>query len=778
MLAIAIGACTAIFSVLNRVLLQPLPYPDDGRLVVVEAHHRELESSAGFVSPLDFDELRASTKSFEALSAWQRSTSTLTGLTRPRRVEALLVSDGFFSVMGLPVQHGRAFVSEEDAPDGPRAVVLSDGYWKRNLGADPNVVGSLLILDGESHTVVGIAHPELRFTRDVEIWLPLRLQPERWPRGFRYLGVVGRVSAQSSLEAAQEELAAFSANQERVFPAESTGWKLELQRLRDRMVNRVRSTLWVLFSAVVAVLAIAGTNVANLLMFRGWARRHELAVRRSLGARPFRLFGQLVLDAFLIALLGGLGGLSLATLFVTAIPKLAPANFPRSAEISLDPWIVCFSLLLVFAVTTVFGAVPAIRVVRLSANTSLRSGGRSSFGSQDAGRARLVLVAGEVALALVLVITASLFLRSLNMLIKTDPGFQTAHLSALELELPAQRYDRPAQGRLLQDFVEQLAAMPGVDSIGAVHPLPLSGGSPARFAFSVEGQHTAVGDLPEVPIWTASPGYFKTMGIPLLSGRTFSVSDQPGTEPVAVVNRTFVERHLGGGEAVGLTVTLGSDPSSENAFRLRIVGVVGATRHDQLIKEPEPQLYYSNLQFPFRFTTLVVRSALDTISLTASIAAVAKSLDPALPVADLQTIEEIVVGSLARRIFTTRLITGFAALSLVLAMSGVFAVLAYSIGQRTRELGLRLALGASQKRLLSQLVREGMAPVVAGFIVGGIVSIVVARLFQSHFHGVEATDPMSFIGGGAILLAVALLASVAPSLRVMSIAPANLLREE
>jgi len=776
-LALGVGATTAVFSVVNGVLMRPLPYPDADKLVVLGESHRELFSANWFVSPLNFKDWRERNRSFEGLAAWQRTTLALTGSDGAESIEALRVSAGFFDTMGVAPVLGRGFAEAEDQPGDDTVVVLSQGLWQRRFGADPAIIGTSITLDGVPHVVVGVAAETFAFTADVEIWAPIALDYESWPRDFRWLGVVGRLGANTTLEAAMADMDSVAAQLEEEFPQTNSGWRASSSGLKERMVRNVRPALLTLQVAVIFVLAIAAANVANLLLFRGTARSREIAIRQAVGASRPRLFRQLLVESVMLALGGAAAGLLLAVYGMDLLLRFVATDFPRLAEVGVDGTVFGFALLVSLVTGVAFGSIPAMQIPAMGGG-GISDAGNRSVGSAGAARVRKGLIVAEVALTLVLLVGASLLISTLVNLLDIDPGFDPERVLAAEFELPEATYgESAAQIAFFGDLTERVTALPGVEAAGTISPMPLVGAvAPSPFVIDQRAMPEA-GSGQETPFWFASPGYFTAMRLPLVRGRYLENSDVAEAAAVMLINQTFAERFFPGEDPIGRRFGFGRDPAAVPAWTT-IVGVVGDVHHDALTREPGPQVYFSSLQSPFRFATLVVRGAGEPRGLVEPVRAAVQAVDPNLPISNLRTVEEIVAGSLADRRLSVILLGIFAGLALFLAAVGIFGVLSYSVTQRAPEVGVRMALGAGKASVMGLILRQGMPPVLLGVAIGSAAALALTRLLESQLYGVSGTDPLILMATAAVLVVVALAASVLPTRRATRIDPIVVLRND
>ena len=776
-LALGIGATTTIFSVANGVLIEPLPYPDPDRLIRLIDSNPTLGFPRFATSPPDFRDWREQSRSFESLVTSTRASLNLTGDREPERIDAAAVSAGFFETLGLPLLAGRGFSPAEDQPNGPKAVVLSEGLWTRRFGRDPGIVGRAITLDGAPHTVVGIAPAAVDIPTKSEAWVPLALEITEDQRGGHWLSTLGRLKPGVTLEQAQAEMSGIAARLAAQYPATNTGWGLQLVRLKDLMVEDIRPALRALLWAVAAVLLIACLNVANLLLVRLASREREVAVRTALGAGRGRLLRQFLTESVLLSLAGGGLGLLLAAWGTRALVAINADNIPRAREIGVDGRVLLFTFGLSVATGLLFGLLPALQAARADLSRPLKEGGRGIAGGVG-GRLTSLLVLVEVAVALVLLVGAGLLLKSFSQLGSVPPGFDPRGVMTLNLQLPESTYaEEEAQARFFRELLPKISALPGVEHAGTGFPLPLSGGG-FFLAFLVDGRPAPEpAAVPSSGIRMVSPGYLEAMSIPLVRGRTITAADDQGAERVVLVNQKLAASIFAGEEVLGKRITFG-DPAAEDPKWRTIVGIVGDVRHAELDEEPGNETYVPVLQMPQPRTTIVARTAGDPGALSGPLRAAVQELDPSLPVFKVQTLEQVVAGSLAEPRLNTVLLAAFSLLALVLAAVGVYGVISYSVAQRTHEMGLRMALGASMRDVRKLVLGQGMRVVLAGVVMGLALAFLATKLLASLLYGVSSRDPLTFVLVPLVLAAVALVASWVPARRATRVDPVVALKYE
>ncbi|HEV7668452.1 MAG TPA: ABC transporter permease [Thermoanaerobaculia bacterium] len=774
-LALGIGANTAIFSVVQAVLLKPLPFPEPDRVIrLIDVAPDKLR--AGATSPPDFADWQAQNRAFSHLAAIGTEFVNLTGEGEPERLYAGQVSGDFFGALGAKPLLGRPLLPAEDVAGGPNVAVLSSRFWQRRFGGDPGIVGRRLILNGEPTVIVGVVASSLDLPKGAELWLPLRLTVKEEQRGGHYLRVLGRLRPGVSLPRAQSEMSGIAARLAIAHPDTNTNWGIRLSPLRETMVENIRPALFVLLGAVGLVLLIACANVANLLLSRLAAREREVAVRTALGAGRGRLIRQFLTESTLLSLAGGLLGALLAAGGTPLLLALFGDRIPRAQEVGIDGAVLAFTLVLSLGTGLLFGLLPALHASSPNLQSTLRDGAKGA-GDRRGRRTRSSLVFAEVALAIVLLVSAGLLVRSLRELQNVRPGFRSDHALSVQVALPESGYkEEPKQVAFYRDLLPRLAALPGVKSAAAGYPLPLSGNR-YRLAFQAEGLPAEVTDLPRANMAFVSPDYFATLGIPLQQGRVFDGHEAIGGEKVTVINRTLAETIWRGQNPIGRRISF-DVPVNEKSEWFRIVGVVGDVHHLGLDEDSGNQSYLPLFQSPISEAGLVVRTAGSPTGLAAAVTRTVRQIDPALPVADVKTLDALLADSVAEPRANAFLLSLLAALALVLSAVGVYGVLSYSVAERTREIGLRMALGAGAGQILRQLLREGLGIVLAGIAAGLLGAFFLARVLASLLFGVTTRDPLTFVGVPLVLLAVALIATWVPARRATKVEPVVALRYE
>ncbi len=786
-LALGIGANTAIFSVVNAVLLRPLPYKNPERLVMMWQTNLRQGIGQDSVAAPNFLDWREQSQSFEHMAAYRGQSFNLTVGDKPEQLPGAVVSASFFQVLGVKAALGRLPQTEVDQPGGNLVAVLSHGLWQRHFGADPNLIGKPLTLNGESFTAVGIMPPGFKYPLDdTEVWalskravpeLPITIPGIDDPltlRGATYLKVIARLKPGVSLTQAQAEMATVSHRLEQYEDNEGVGVKII--PLQEQLVGDSRLVLLVLLGVVGFVLAVACANVANLLLARAAVRQKEIAIRHALGASRWRLARQLLTESVLLSVIGGVLGLVLAWWGIDLLMASIPEEIPRVKEVSLDPYVLGFTFAVSVLTGVLFGLAPALGASKPDLNSVLKEGGRTSTESIRRNRVRSLLVVSEVALALVLLVGAGLMMQSFLRLSEVNPGFNPENLVTAGLWLPQFKYPEDAQQvAFYTKLLERVAQLPGVSSSAAISVLPLTG-SNVSTSPRVEGRpEPDEGERSEVQLRSVSPGYFRTMGIPLLQGRDFSTRDDEDAQGVVVISEAGARRLFGSKDAA-MGERLDYVGDMEIHSWSEIVGVVGDVHESGLDQEATAEVYAPYRQLPSAFMSVVTRSALDPTNLTNAIRREVQAIDKDQPILEARTMNERIAESIAARRFSMQLFAVFAGIALVLAVVGIYGVMSYTVARRTHEIGIRMALGAGRGDVLHMVVGQGMILAAVGISIGVIAAFALTRVISSMLYGVSATDPVTFVGVAMLLTIVALVACYIPARRATKVDPMVALR--
>jgi len=791
-LALGIGANTAIFTVVNTVLLQPLAYPQPDRLVQLELSSPQ--GNGNVTSIPKFNVWREQTQAFQDVAAYDFGGPgvNLTGGDRPEQLKGIRVSAGFFKVFGARLAAGRTFSTEEDRPGGPALVVVSGGLWRRRFGADPNLVGKSIALGDEPYTVTGILDSSFASDPPADVYLPLRADPNSSDQAH-YLRATARLKPGVTLDQAKAAMNRAAEEYKRRFPSAlgpQEGFTAE--PLRDTVVGDVRKSLLVLVGAVGFVLLIACANVANLLLARATIRKREIAIRAAIGAGRGRLIRQLLTESVLLSLSGGVLGLVLGYLGVRALLAINPGNIPRIGErgsaVMLDWRVLLFTLVASVLTGILFGLIPAFNISRTDINETLKESGQRSGGGLRQNKARSILVVSEVALALVLLMGAGLLIRTFLALRGVNPGFDTHNVLTMEMSLTGTRFETTAAvDQLVRDANRRVASLPGVASIASTCCLPLEGGF--GLPFTIEGRPLTNGPFHGGGSWrTVSPRYFEVFRIPLLRGRTFTDRDDGGAAPVVLINEGLAKQFWQNSDPVGQRITIGKGvgPEFEEPPR-EIIGIVGDVRDQGLNNNPDPIMYIPVAQVKNGVTALnnriipvtwVVRTDVEPFSLSQEIQEELRTASRGLPVAHVRSMEQVRGESTSRTDFNLMLLAIFAGVALLLAAIGIYGLIAYSVQQRTQEIGIRIALGASRQDVRRMVVRQGMMLALMGVLLGAAAAIGLTRLMASLLYGVKAQDPVTLVSAAAALAGVALMATYVPAFRASRVDPIVSLRYE
>jgi len=784
-LSLGIGANAAIFSVTNAILIRSLPYKDAEHLVFLWENKLSKGMRQEKLSPVEFTEFQKASLALDQMGAIRSQSSVLTEGELPERIETAAVSPSVFEMLGMEPALGRSFASDEAQPEKNHVAILSAGLWQRRFGSDPNILGKRLSLNGGLFTIVGVAASRFRLPGiQSELWIPYTPDPtDLLPsnRGQRVLNVVAHLKPGTSLDQAQSEMRIIADRVAREYPDMNAGFSAELVPLREQLSSGIRSTLWMLMAAVAGVLLIACVNVAHLLLARAGAREKEIAVRTALGANPGRLVRQLLTESVLLGVIAGAIGLLLAYWGTWILARLVPAALPQADEIPMDWRVLGFTLAVSIITGVAFGLAPALASSRANLNLVLRSGGRGGTGARTRTRVRDVLLVCEVAISAALLIGAGLLIHSLVRLQEVNPGFRADHVLTMQLSLPQARYAGLKVGLFYDRLLGRVAQLPGVQAAGVCRFLPL-GGSDASLNFQIEGQpRLNDADQPRAKYRTASGGYFVALGIPLVRGRLFDSRDNQQTPKIVIINETAAQRYWPNDNPIGKRILSGVDQDQWST----IIGVVGDVKHSGLDADTNPETYYHYLQIPpevmnFAESTmaLVIRTNADPVAMTSAVREDLRTLDSSQPVFNIHAMQDLVNSSVSQPRFRAFLVGAFAGLALVMATLGLYGVVAYSVTQRTTELGIRVALGARPGGILKLVLFRVAGLAAIGLGIGVAVSLAGSRIVSRFLFGVSAADPITLVGTCLIILLVAVTASLIPALRAAKVDPAIALRAE
>jgi putative ABC transport system permease protein len=780
-LALGIGANTAIFSVVNATLLRPLPFPHPERIVVIQNQYKAIGLDSAAASVADYIDYRKQRQLFSEVAAVNTNDFNLTGIDRPERLQCGEATSGLFAVLGLQPILGRVFTYEEDQPGKNQVVLLTEGLWKRRFGGDPNVLGRAIHLNGKPYTVIGIVPSILQWFAPLDAWIPTGFTPEQMSparRTDQFLFVLARLQPGVSIARARAGMAAFGGPLAKNFPdfyPPSSGWAIRVDSLNELLVGDIRGALLVLLAAVGFVLLIACANVANLLLARAAGRMRELTIRVALGAAKWRIARQLLTESVILGLLGGAAGVLLGSWGVGFLVKSGPRELPRLDEVSIDGRVLAFTAAIALLTGLLFGLAPIMQVAAGNLHDLLKQGARGAAGSLRRHRTRNTLVIVEVALSLVLLVAAGLLLRSFASLEKVDPGFRAQNVLTFGVSLPPARYRTQQQtSGFFHALLDRVATLPGVSAAGAVNPLPFSGSNWSG-SFHIEGLTVPAGGTgPHADQRVVSPGYFKAMGIPLLRGRLVADSDREGAPLAVVVDEALAQEYFKNQDPIGRHLRGG-----EGGAWATVIGIVGHVQHNALDSQlRKATLYWTYLQKPAQSIQVVVRTAGDPMALVNGMQREVSSLDKDLPIFDVKTMDQRVAASLANRRFAAWLLTAFSFIAMLLAAVGLYGVMAQTVLQRSREIGVRMALGAQSADVLRMILRQGAVLIAGGLVAGTVAALGLTSLMKSLLFAVKPTDPLTFAAVAALLSIVALAAAYLPARRATRLDPVTALRDE
>jgi putative ABC transport system permease protein len=795
-LALGIGANTAIFSVVNAVLLKPLPFPAPEELIavgVIDTRQKGTQTELGSLSYPDFFDYRDQNRTLQNIAVYRPRSFALTGEEGASSVPGIKSSAEYFDVIGIKPTIGRTFTrADEQGGGGPGGfkVIISHDYWQKNFGGDASVLGRTLMMDRRPHTIIGVLPAGFKFplqTDPLDLYITFaedaatadNSTPQTAQRGNHSLESIARLKPGVSIAQAQADLENIAASLEKQYPDSNTYFGVGTKPLREDIVGDVKTALYILFGAVVCVLLIANANVANLLLARASARGKEIALRAAMGASRMRIIRQLLTESLLLSGLGGLLGLLLAQWGTEALVKTVPQNIPRISNIELDASVLIFTMLASLATGIIFGLVPAWQASHVDLNSALKSGSRTGSSGEGKGRVRNALIMAEVALALILLISAGLLIQSFARLGKVQPGLRTDRLFTARVALSEVGYPKNENVIAFFDqFLPRLRALPGVESADVIMPLPLSGSNMVT-TFDIEERPLPEGQRAAAPVRVIGTDYFKTMGIPIRQGRVFDQTDRYDSTPVVIVNERFVNKYFPGQNVVGKRIMPGFSSDDKGEKMREIIGVVGNVKHLSLKNEDSPEMYLPNTQLPFNVLSLVIRTTLSNPSaLTTAVRKELAAMDATIPLTSVRVFEEYIARSLARPRFNTLLLSIFAGTALILTAIGIYGVMAYSVTQRTSEIGIRIALGAGKGSIFRLVVGQAMTLVGISLVIGLAGAFAATRLLSSLLFGVGASDPVTFVSIVLLVSAVAFIAAWLPARRATRVDPIIALRAE
>jgi putative ABC transport system permease protein len=776
-LALGIGANSAIFSVVYAVLLRPMGYPDEGRIVSVYSDVARISSPKNPVSPANLRDWKAQSTSFEALAATRLNILSMMSDDEPERLDGVRVGGEFFQLLGVRPVLGRAIETRDDSPEAPRVVVIAYSLWQRRFAGDRNVLGREVTIDGEKYTIIGVMPAGFRFARDtMQIYVPLALTSQQNAiRQQHYLRVIGRLKEGVSVEAARAELNAISARLEEQYPVTNTGYRVNILPLREDLTGPVAPVLGVLLGTVGVLLLVACSNVAALLLARSTARARETAVRAALGASRARLVRQWLTESMLLALTGGFAGLLVAALAMRAAPFLLPPNLFGASTLAMDRTILWFTFGVSILTGIIFGLAPALSAAASGNAELVRAAGRGTAGGHS--RMHSIIVAGEVAMSVILLVGAGLMIRTLWNLSNVDPGFKSGGVLSLRAPMPT-NIEPVQRSARLEQILDRVNALPNVEAAGFISLLPMAPGL-ASGNFTIEGRpEPKPGQGPFANLRVVSRDYFRAMGIPLLQGRMIEAADRAEAPIAGVVNHAFVQKYFAGEDVIGRRIKWWN-LNPEKAPWITIVGVVGDVRQTGLATTPVAEAYLHHVQegrWAPRDWAIRVKSG-DPLSIAGAVRAVFREVAPTLAVSDISALDELVANSVSDRRLQMTLLVSFAGLALALAAIGIYGAVSYRVARRTQEIGVRIALGASGGRVVASVFQQAMTPVAIGGLLGVVTAIGLSRLLAAQLFGVPERDLFTMAVAPAVLVITAAVASLFPALRATRIDPVEALRE-
>src|SRR6476646_8385528 len=774
-LGLGIGANTAIFSLVNSVLLRPLPFPDAERIVYFEGKNSAAGITESNISYLDFTDWSKQTDVFASTAAYWTGNADLSGdVAEPEAVPRAGVTTGFFSVLGVQPVLGRPFVPEDDKPatfnEGRGTVaIISHVLWKRRFGSDPAIVGKQVVMKSRPLTVIGVMPPGFEYPEQTQIWVNSAVNLSEEPRDNRAWEAIARLNSNVDLKQAQTRVSAINTQLDKQSHQTNKGWDVSLWTLHERLVREMKPSLLALLGAVGLVLLIACANVANLLLARSAARQKEIAIRAALGASRTRVLRQMLTESILLSAIGGIAGLVLSIWLTDLLMSMLPEGAPRLEHIGIDYRVLTFALGVSALTGILFGIVPALQASKLDVTSALKEGGRSAEGHRRTS-ARSVLLIGEVALSLMLLVGAGLLIKSFLRLQEIRPGFNAHNVLVANLALPGAKYKDQQFVEFFRQLTERLEAVPGVQAAGGSVNLPLNpSGYGLGRGFIPEGGPLTVDENKDATFSTITGDYLRALQIPLLAGRTFEPRDNADGPKVVIVNETVAKRYFGSpAEAIGKRLSIWHDEK----FMREIVGVVGDTKTGSFTEDGGAQIYVPHAQdVQWNFMGLVIRTAGDPAAFAATLRREVQALDKDQPVYNVRTMDEVVMNSLGTRRVSMQLFAVFAIAALLLAAIGIYGVMAYSVTQRTQEIGIRMALGAQRSHVLALVIRQGMSLTVIGVVIGVAGAFAVTRLLANLLFGVAPTDPLTFVAIPLLLLFVALVACYLPARRAARLDP-------
>ncbi len=779
-LALGIGANTGVFSVVNGVILKPLPYNDPDRLVMIYVARPDRGWTGGPMSQPDVRSVQSEARSIQAAAGYSATDLTLTGLGEAESVPGAEVTDGLLAVFQESAFMGRDLRGEENVPGGPRVVLIGHAFWQERLGGDRHVLGSRLQISGEPYEIVGVAPPGFDYPQGAQLWVPVYLNVEGCGRDCHFLQVIARLAAGTSFGAANSETVELSRRLEAQYPVLNYDKRFYLTTLEQDVVGDVRTALWVLLGAVGIVLLIACANVANLLLARASSRGHEVAMRSALGASRGRVVLQLLLEALVLALLAGLVGLVLASWTVSLLLTIAPATLPRLDQVTVDGAVLLYTLVAVLVITVLFGLTPSLWLARVPVSDVLSQAGRTGTSGPTRRRSRSALLVAEVAFSLMLLLGAGLLLHSFSRLSAVRLGFERDNVLTFRLQLPSDPYDTDVERteRFFASLDDRVGVLPGVDAVGSVYGSPLGGYGVSTSIHFLDRPPPPAGQEEDVTVRVVTPAYHDALRIPVVSGRRLEARDRDGATRVALISKSMSDRYYPDRDPVGRRIRIDMNLGYGSEEPWTIVGVVGDIRSEDLAAEPEPEIYVPHAQMGSRIMSVMVRTSPGAHNLLPAIRREVLALDPNVPLHKVEMLEETVDRQLGPARFYLLLLAVFAGMAVTLAGVGLYGVIAYLVSRRTREIGIRMALGAESRNIAHMVLSEGIRPALLGVVLGVIGAYFGSRILQSLLYEVKPGDPVAFVGATLVLLGVVVFAILLPARRASGVDPVEALKSE
>jgi putative ABC transport system permease protein len=780
-LAVGIGANTAIFSMVSAIILRPLPYEAAERLVWIWGNNNRLGVNQGYLSNADIYDFQQHSSHIEHIAAWTTLPVNLIQDTTSERLEGILVSPNFFSCLGVSIKVGRDFQPQEAEEGRNQVVIISDNLWRRQFGSDPGVIGRKVTLDRndvKTFEVIGVAPPEVQFPTRTDVWMPDINISSTEGRGGHDLRAVARLKRGATMEQAQSELNVLAQNLEQQYPATNEGWRVSLTSVRDLVLGTPYRALWLLLAAVSCVLLIACANVASLQLARSTSRSREIVLRAALGAGRIRIIRQLLTESLLFAFIGGMAGLLLAWCGVFGLRAIGPDSISRLGQATVNGWVLAYTGVIILLVGITSGLIPALQSSRFDLNEALREGQRGSTGSGGRSRVHSVLVVAEIAVATLLLVGAGLLLKSFWRLQGVDPGFKSNHVLTAGVSLNREKYMKADDRRVIffSQVLERIRSVPGVESVGMISHLPF-GGRGVNMGFTVSGQQGVPGDEDRLraELRVISPDYFRTMSIPVRSGRTFTEQDTKSTPRGVIVNEAFVRQFFSDRIPIGQRLQIGF----RSPLDVEVVGVVGDVRHRGYDADARPEMYISYLQETvWPVMNLVIRTQGEPLAVAAIVRREIETVDPSQAIFNVRPLEGILFDSIAERRFNLILLLAFALVAVLTAAAGIYGMMTYFVSRRTSEIGIRMALGARSRDVLKLILGHGITLTVCGVGIGVLAALIATRLMVSLLFGISAIDPGTFAGVALFVTFVALLACYAPTRRAIKVDPLIAIREQ